>query len=353
MAFTLVELLVVIAIIGILVALLLPAVQSAREAARRTQCSNNLKQLGLACLNFESAQRRLPPGYMAEGFFAGRETSQPGSSFPNVMDVNHQYLGWISYVLPYFEQSAAYDKITQDMDTNVNKLDAPFFDTDKPNAFEIAQWKFAALECPTNPPENPTYGFISMYAVDYTGRFFRLRSGRLSISSAPLGRTDYLGCTGLFGETGVRDVDAFVGAFSVRSRTRLSQVTDGTSNSLLIGESPGDIGEGITYGGTPYSGVVAQSAWIGGMAIPTAYGLDPTKFNVLPSRANPTGTTYQARNGIFSSLHTGGIVQFCYVDGSVRQLSNSVDLDVLYAESGIMDGGQAPPIYGDSPIVAQ
>src|SRR4051794_21681889 len=91
--FTLVELLVVIAIIGILVALLLPAIQAAREAARRSQCQNHLKQLGLACLNYESAKKRLPQGFI----------SQPSGV---------EAWAWSTFILPYIEEQALYDRLS-------------------------------------------------------------------------------------------------------------------------------------------------------------------------------------------------------------------------------------------------
>ena len=99
LGFTLVELLVVIAIIGILVGLLLPAVQAAREAARRMQCSNNLKQLGLAILNYESAIKRLPPGglHLRDGFGADSSSTSWG---PN----------WLTMLLPYVEQASLFNQ---------------------------------------------------------------------------------------------------------------------------------------------------------------------------------------------------------------------------------------------------
>src|SRR5689334_2705372 len=92
-AFTLVELLVVIAIIGILVALLLPAIQAAREAARRSKCQSNLHNLALACLNYESSKKRLPQGFVATG---------PGAI---------ESWGWGVYILPYLEEQAVYDQL--------------------------------------------------------------------------------------------------------------------------------------------------------------------------------------------------------------------------------------------------
>ena len=109
--FTLVELLVVIAIIGILVALLLPAVQMAREAARRTQCANNLKQIGLAAHNFHSTHKHMPPGYLGE---------DPLSPSFNVFRYRAQNVGLLTFLLPFMEQQNMFDRISQEVNLNID-----------------------------------------------------------------------------------------------------------------------------------------------------------------------------------------------------------------------------------------
>src|SRR3954451_24609497 len=109
-AFTLVELLVVIAIIGVLVALLLPAIQAAREAARRSQCKNNLKQVGLALHNYESTRRIFPPGFTSSADTVNGAGKGPG-------------WGWGAYILPYLEESSLFQQI--DFKTNIEANSSP------------------------------------------------------------------------------------------------------------------------------------------------------------------------------------------------------------------------------------
>ncbi len=198
--FTLVELLVVIAIIGILVAMLLPAVQAAREAARRTQCVNNLKQLGLATHNFEGSFRRLP---------IGSESKQ----FPSNPSHPYNFYRWsvLAHLTPYLEQSNAHDSLN---------LKVPLF---APPAFNVSpQNRLAsglmvpAFLCPSDRSESISQG----YGV------------------GDLGPTNYAGCTGtgIGGGTPFQD-EGVDGTFYINAKTRFADFLDGASNTVIMSES--------------------------------------------------------------------------------------------------------------------
>ena len=180
-AFTLVELLVVIAIIGILIGMLLPAVQMVREAARRTQCQNNLKQLGLAALNFESAQMAFPPGVIDDD--------------DNLQDALHT--GWV-FLLPYFEQN----NIAAQYDMNSSWKST----TNLP----LARLTIETLNCPSNPTAFEQTGDIEGTKSDYA--FSKGPSAALFAGSPE-------------------------GMFGINQQVKMGAITDGTSNTFLIGEA--------------------------------------------------------------------------------------------------------------------
>ncbi len=211
--FTLVELLVVIAIIGILVALLLPAVQAAREAARRAQCSNNLKQMGLACQNYMSTYKdRLPYGY------AGRPPSPPQRRF--------QKQGVFTELLQFMEEQAIYDAIQFDYGTNGV--------TSNPFADPVADKVVGAFVC-------PSWADPSVYSGAPSG--FEYQNGALAT---------YAGCGGAANSPDVTLIGGQYpdnGAFVLEQKTqasgaplitgkkrKASEITDGQSKSLLVGE---------------------------------------------------------------------------------------------------------------------
>lgn len=205
--FTLVELLVVIAIIGILVGLLLPAVQSAREAARRMSCSNNIRQVGLALLNYESAYKKLPPGT------AGPASRNPWTIVDEDLNVGRVGINRYSFlvaVLPNMEQQAVYDQIQNQR---------PYFRSTWDMSGNFTPWRtqIAGMRCPSDP------GKMNVDANwDYDGT----------------GRTNYVAC---YGDTVVNmnhmwHPAATRGAFQGRYARRLADLTDGSAYTILIGE---------------------------------------------------------------------------------------------------------------------
>ena len=198
--FTLVELLVVIAIIGILVGMLFPAIQMVREAARRTSCSNNMRQLVLAAHNFESARQRFPTG-------------SESKEFPGDPNHPHNFYRWsvLAHLTPYLEQSNAYNTL----DLTIPLFAPPTFNVDPQNAI-AAGLLVPTFLCPSDQGRAISNG----YGV------------------TNLGPTNYAGCTGtgINGGTPFQD-EGVDGTFFVNSRTRMAEFRDGTSQTIVFSES--------------------------------------------------------------------------------------------------------------------
>jgi len=326
--FTLVELLVVIAIIGVLVALLLPAVQAAREASRRTSCSNNLKQLALAAHNFHDYYRRFPPGQLGPVPHGNQQNFRSQAS-------NHQALGPLSYLLPHLEQSAASGLIVTD--TSVDSV-KPWWGTNG-STVAAAQTRIKAFSCPSTPQyQNSRYiaWTIGLHSAGIDANVWDITDPSFGSTSSDrlvlgLGRTNYLGCAGYLGNvngltftstgaarlgttTGASSLD-YEGIFSTRSKTRLANVSDGTSHTLLFGE---------TMGGRVNSRTEVSYAWMGGAILPA--------FNGLTENNAPGRRWYH-----FSSEHPGS-VQFAVTDGSVRNISVQIDFRTYILLSSMHDG---------------
>jgi prepilin-type N-terminal cleavage/methylation domain-containing protein len=311
-AFTLVELLVVITIIGVLIALLLPAVQMAREAARRTQCANNLKQIGLAAHNFESAQGRFPPGYLG---------ALPQLTYTQATNLGGaQLTGCLPFLLPYMELSDIYDKLDTDIDAHngvsvvdVNKISASdpacaWFSRDAANA--MAQTKIGSFVCPSDTPYDKHNPFILIYfyfdSGQNTGYEDALYLGSPPNAGDVYGRTNYTGVAGFLGYTNIPYFDNRRGVFWNRSKVAFRDINDGASKTLLFGEMMG--GSDCSY------------TWFGVGNLATAFALSD----------NPGW-------GQFASYHPK-IVQFCMADGAVVGLSTSIDPEI-YLRLGSIDDG--------------
>jgi len=306
LGFTLVELLVVIAIIGVLVALLLPAVQAAREAARRTQCTNNLKQLGLALHNYESAFGTFPAGSAIEI----PEECNGGDCRGDSMFV---------VLFPYLEQSQMDDVYKNSTDVAGGFGWVSFATT----ALDFVETSIPAYLCPSQ---------------DKWGDF--------------LNRKDYFGCAGgrntphAPGTYGHNFVD---GAFYANSFTRLGEIIDGTSQTIAIGEGthPHIAGAGPGYLNPDMGG---PTWWYmgGGVVSQTDPDANQGSGRVLCTTFNPLNSLHIPMPGLsfennvpFGSEHPGG-AQFVFCDGHVAFLSDTIDND-LYQGLSSRNGEEALP----------
>ena len=331
-AFTLVELLVVIAIIATLIGLLLPAVQSAREAARRMQCSNNIRQLALGVANYESAKKRFPPGH---GYEAGVTPVPSGGG-----SWGQATFGWGTMILPFAEQGPIYSQLES---ISNGALRFPNYDWEKTTA--------AAVIC---KQPIPTY----MCPSDVMGPI-NVTANRSSGDTNPSGgkdhyaKSNYLGAAGYSGgdaaslsggQINFRPNDAVDGAAKVSrrrgifgggSRTKVGDIADGTSKTLAIVERDGsnatkaDYRDGKGYDAGYWAGSI-RLAW------------------PMWHLANVRGDSQGSINGRYrfcaSSLHPGGGINAGFADGHVQWISESIDSTTWetlgsMADSGVDDQG--------------
>jgi prepilin-type N-terminal cleavage/methylation domain-containing protein/prepilin-type processing-associated H-X9-DG protein len=282
--FTLVELLVVIAIIGVLVALLLPAVQYARESARRTKCSNNLRQVVIGMHNFEDVKKHFPSAYETTG------------TIPGIVGVPGW--GWGSWIMPFVEQKNMYDVMRVETIRFGNGTNPVQPDVN-------TQTKLSIYRCPSDPSpdKNP------LRLLHATSNY-RAVAGPVQLT--------------------IFTVDAdYGGVMYQNSRTRLARITDGTSNTLAVGEcileektgKRAALWAGMT-GMRAEPPATAMSVWV-----------SDVMWSVDDISANVNGTAPQA----FSSRHPGGAF-FAFCDGSVRFFYEGGEKTVVKWAAGRDDG---------------
>jgi len=296
MGFTLIELLVVIAIIAILIGLLLPAVQKVRDAAARSQCQNNLKQIALAAQNYQSAFNSLPPGF------------NPNSD-----------IGSLGYLLPFMEQQNIYNLIPLAMFNLTVTTTGPWWGNG--GSWTAATYHIKSFECPADPglylAQDGMWAFLSEAGYTLTGTYFEGTA-----ASIGLGGTDYTANAGALGNvsgSGDSFYGQWVGPFYQGSSISINLITDGTSNTLMFGE---------TLGGTDQGSRDFSASWMGEGSLPTAWDL-----------IEPCGW-YS-----YGSGHTA-VVQFAFCDGSVHMLQKignstpwfSTQWYAFMALSGMQDG---------------
>lgn len=292
--FTLIELLVVIAIIAVLIALLLPAVQAAREAARRSQCQNNLKQIGLAVHNYHDTFNLFPPGIVKVRDAVG----EPQNEEPA--------FAWSAMILPQLEQGNLWDGLN----TRVRSLRSTFNNVPAatPVGYDLLCTPLTVFTCPSDPGEalNRNRPFTSASGVAPPG---------VAGPDFPIARSNYPGSAGDAGGDGFFNTDG--------TCRKMSDVTDGLSNTFCVGERATRSGNFGNW----------AAVWAG---IGAASEQDQDNHTVIENYAVLGLTTYKMRTGeggtdpavihlrdTYSSAHTGG-AQFLLGDGSVRFISDSI-----------------------------
>lgn len=290
--FTLVELLVVIAIIGILIAMLLPAIQGVRESARRTECLNNIRQVGLAVLNYESANEHVPSGWK----------STTG-------------IGWMTYTLPFVEETNVFDSFNKRM----SLLDP---------SNESAMQSFVKGQlCPSSQNDSETY----VLPADSPNR------------DVKISRTHYVGCIGSTVEyetmedgqscpsSTLVDMTGFIdGMFYRDSETPLSDILDGASNTILVGERSGEIFD------SSWPGILDGSKYTGWRVVGWT-GEPPNN----PMQTEPTIVINDDGSETVLEIHFHGFAQFnsshieltafVMVDGSTHLIRDDIDPRIFEA----------------------
>ena len=290
-AFTLVELLVVIAIIGILIALLLPAVQAAREAARRAQCVNNLKQLALACHNYESANKCFP--ISISPWPEGRRKNEKTAA-----DLNGK--GWIISILPYIEQQALFDQFKSRGGFNGNFVDN--LGIRRPECRDLVNQPLPVLTCPSDPQapmlskNEFQWSDIEVATTNYKGVIgdTRLWGNHSMWQGTEPDCHNTVGCNGIFYRNNYQEPVKF------------SHILDGTAHTFLIGE---DVPRYNAHSAAYYSN--------------GDYASCHAPPNFFPDETTVTRDHWWNVMS-FRSLHPGG-VNFAKADGSVTFIPEVID----------------------------
>ncbi len=319
--FTLIELLVSIAIISILIGLLLPAVQSARESARRVGCRNNLKQMGIALHSYHETFGSLPSGYLAsrevvmypdppppptgsrnsprQDIFDGAPPPAPPGTPVQTEDPGW---GWAALILPFTEQTTLYQQI--DFGTSVKE----YFND------EIRSTSIPYMNCPSDSGSG-VYTVLDEYGNDMT----------------EAATSSYAGCFGSFGNINTLPAVSN-GLFTRNSEVKFRDITDGTSQTIAIGER---------------AAMFAKGSWAGVMHLGTVRTTPGAPVYTSSVELSPVMTLARMRDRELNSLWSepydffsphSGVVYFLFADGSVKGLSAGMDQKTVIALSTREEG---------------
>ena len=309
-AFTLVELLVVIAIIGILIALLLPAVQAAREAARRMQCANNLKQIGLALHNYEGTHKVFPYG------------ARPGPYLSSSRSPVRTGVNWKTSILPFLEQNIVADDLN---------FDQGVFTVDWYNNETLKDLVVSAYKCPSSP-------------------FDPLRDGDRGASAhEEAQKHEYVGIAGAYPAPGGSASNTCHsasygwicanGLMPANQNKAIRDAVDGTSNTLLASEQSGKVG--VLEDGVLREYPIRNNyagGWAGAFGSDYYHGLTTVRWGLnAPTAVVGSSDMAYMNNTVLNSSHPG-VVQVVLADASVRPLNEAIDMETLRRLCAADDG---------------
>ena len=308
--FTLIELLVVIAIIAVLIGLLLPAVQKVRDAAARLQCTNNLKQIGLAMMNYESTYRMFPAGYLDN-----MTTNRPNSAATSNPDPITGW-GWGALILPYLEQESLYKSI------NINSI---AMNNTSAAAIAFRKTVIKGFLCTSDDSG------LNTFTISGTGGNFELAKSSYA---------------GINGQGELADFDSALGlGMLLRGRgVSIAEVTDGLSNTLFVGERSSKSAK-QAVGTLP-----GVCTWVGALPGGDLDGETPALYILgwTGDPSSPAKPNIPEPDGFFhpesiTSKHSGG-VNFLFGDGSVRFITDSIN-GQTWVKLGTRQGGEVAGDY--------
>lgn len=336
-AFTLVELLVVIAIIGILVALLLPAIQSAREAARRVQCMNRLKQISLACNMFHDVKKRYPPGL----------SDEPNTNYTTGAVIPNQYteLGWIPHILQYME-----------LGNHLSNISLKVHWSDAPNYNYGLTHELSDFRCPTQADVQPTFieppgGSGTEEKTNLIAHYQGVMGAKVRCPGPTAADPDPIKTYTMYAEPGKAPCnssggEANNGIMFPSSRVKIKDITDGSSHTFLIGELSWESGPQRVWmvgGGSKTAlDTFVYSAKNILWPLNTACRASATDPMASPARCNPYGNLNNDMS--FGSKHTGGC-HFAMCDGSVQFIKEDIELAVLKSLASRKSGEASAPAF--------